>query len=427
MTIGVVMTKKVVLTLLALAVTVLPAAAQNQFLTSFVDSAGPHVYYQAWSPPYDLWQIAPTFPWSGDMNSLSVCTNMGNPPPENWGNSPSPLASFADFQGQHVVYIDNHQADLHVHDLQISSCLGVGVPGVGAANEDMSILAAVSAGGVFPSEPNGRSLTAFSDDRGKHYYYTGVDGHVHHIFFRYWCPSSCWPISHEDLTDLVWGTLPPACGFVNSALTGFSDKTVSPNIELVYYVGGSGHLCELAWYQGGEQSYDLTAMCGSGCGDGPPQPMLNSPLTGFTDSDGQHLFYLDSHSLSWTDGIHVHESVVGPNGLSTQDLTARSRGNWAAANSLTSFSDAFGPQVFFVDISNHVNQLNAKALTNKDLTASFGGALIGTSLTGSFDQWGREDVFYISWDQHVWQLHSEDGSTWSPHNLTQRFGTPIAF
>lgn len=36
---------------------------------------------------YDLWQLAPSYPWSGDMNGLSVCSAYlayGNPPPETW-------------------------------------------------------------------------------------------------------------------------------------------------------------------------------------------------------------------------------------------------------------------------------------------------------------------------------------------------------
>ena len=100
------MRRKIVFSALALAVIALPATAQNQWLTGFKDSGGDHIYYQGIAPSPsghdDLWQIAPTFPWSGDMNQLTVCSGMGNPPPYTNGDYPSPLASFTNARGQHV-------------------------------------------------------------------------------------------------------------------------------------------------------------------------------------------------------------------------------------------------------------------------------------------------------------------------------------
>jgi hypothetical protein len=435
-----VVARKIVFTLLALVLIALPAAAQNQWLTSFADSVGPHVYYQAWSSPYDLWQIAPNYPWSGDMNQqlLVNVSVSGDPPPETWqGNGllpptshyPSPLASFADWDGQHVVYIDNYShpdgdpnrlpPHPHVRDIVANS---YGISNVDLSFDSSSIPGFQEAG-PYPSDPDGKSLTGFGDDRGSHFYYTGVDGDVHEFFWQ----ANTTGIYNNDLTVMAGLTPSSTCGVVASGLTAFSDTRFSPNIELVYYVSGSGHLCELAWYQGFEQSYDLTALCVAPCGDGPPEPMPNSPLTGFTDAQGQHVFYLDDHSVSFTDGIHVHEFVAGPTGMSTLDLTRRSHGNWASPTSLTSFSNSFGPQVFYVDISSHVNQLNLKALTNQDLTASWGGAPCGTSLSGiGYDLYVGQ-VFYIGFDKHIWQLTSYDGSTWSPQDLTKRFGTPAAF
>jgi hypothetical protein len=440
---------RIVFTLLAVALTALQAAAQNQWLTSFEDNVGDHVYYQAATAPYDLWQIAPTYPWSGPMNQVSLCTGLGDPPPEsinlrNLSVNPSPLASFSNEWGQHVVYIDNastvwsaygdpSQPPMHPHVRDVSIHSGC------AYNLDLSAMIAQNTppcsltgdfnDGCFPSDPDGRSLTAFSDDRGAHIYYTGVDGHIHHFSWPVLQGYLVWPPPPQDLTEMAGLTPSSPCGVVNSELTSFSDTRFSPTIELVYYVGGTGHLCELAWYQGVEQSYDLTAICPSPCGDGPPQPMQNSPLTGFTDADGQHLFYLDYHSVSLTDGIHVHEFVAAPNGLSTLDLTARSHGKWASPASLTSFSNSFGPQVFYVDAnSSSLNQINVKALTNQDLTGSFGAAPVGTALNGiGNDLKGGQDIYYIAMNRHVWKLHSNDGSTWSPQDLTLRFGTPTAF
>lgn len=153
------MSRKMAVSILALATMALPAAAQNQSLTSFKDSVGDHIYYQddggSGGPNnFDLFQIAPTFPWAGDMNQLSGGCN---PPPEigNWPSAGSPLASFTDGFGQHVLYFDNK---MHVRDLLFSGSCG---------NLDLTALAS-----SLPPLPlsDGISLAGFSDERGEHAY-----------------------------------------------------------------------------------------------------------------------------------------------------------------------------------------------------------------------------------------------------------------
>jgi len=432
-----VMTKRIIFSLLALALIGSPAAAQNQSLTSFKDSVGDHIYYQhdgsSGGPNnLDLFQIAPTLPWSGDMNQLSRGCNT---PPELgfWPPAGSPLASFTDGFGQHVLYLDNK---MHVRDLEYNgSC----------SNLDLTALASL----LPPLPPSdGMSLAAFSDASGEHAYYTAVDGHIHHLLYL-----GRAVMAHQDLTAMAGLTVSSPCGNRMGPLTAFADARSQPTIELVYYVG-SDDLCELAWYQGREQSFDLTAMCGGGCGSGAPHPLVvnvladsfGGPLSGFADAGGQNVFYLDNAQ-------HVHQFLAGPNGLSTMDLTDAFDGNPAVADSLTSFSNAFGAQVFYVDASQHVNQIRFFPLiaqvtpspggVHQDLTALFGGALTlparqtpcapavaspGTSLSSiSFDDKKGEDVFYVGTDRHVWELHSSDGFTWSSFDLTLNYGGTATF
>ena len=177
-------------------------------------------------------------------------------------------------------------------------------------------------------------------------------------------------------------------------------------------------------------------MCGSGCGGGPPlQPMQRSPLTGFTDAGGQHVFYLNARG-------HVFESSVS-NSLSNLDLTKKFGVTPAVADALTSISNTFGPQVIYVDASQHVHLINLNTGVH-DVTKLSGAALTlhamsscpsaanvaspGTSLSsiGSDDN-GGEDVFYIGADTHIWEIHSGDGRTWSSFDLTQDYGGTTGF
>jgi hypothetical protein len=194
-------------------------------------------------------------------------------------------------------------------------------------------------------------------------------------------------------------------------LTSYADGTT----ELVYYVGPTGHLCELALYLGGEGSYDLTYMSGA------TPAMAGSPLTGFADASGQNEFYLGTNQ-------HVYLLRLSPSGVWTnRDLTAQFGGSPAVPDSLTSFSNAKGQHVYYVDNNQHVNQINVTTSTLLDLTARYGGGGAnamplkqaqcqdGTSLSSiSNDSGGGEDVYYIGTDLHVYQFrfYYPDGNVW---------------
>src|SRR5258708_19166163 len=205
----IVMKSRMVFSLLAVVSIALPAAAQNQWLTGFKDSVGDHIYYQhdnSLGGPnnFDLFQVAPTYPWAGDMNHLSC--GGGNPPPWTDGWTPSALASFTDANGQHTLYIDNN---MHVRDLEVS---GSGW----CTNLDLIALANLLPPLNSVPVSIGRYLAAFSDVGGEHAFYFGVDGHVQHLLF------SATPAfaKHEDLTVKA-STPSSTCSRVLSGLTAF--------------------------------------------------------------------------------------------------------------------------------------------------------------------------------------------------------------
>ena len=102
------------------------------------------------------------------------------------------------------------------------------------------------------------------------------------------------------------------------------------------------------------------------------------------------------------------------------------------ADSLTSFSNAWGEQVFYVDSNQHVNLINFAYGANQDLSRNVGGTLAqpllggctsGASMTSiSSDDKGGEDVFYVGADQHVYEFHYEGGITWLNIDLTRADG-----
>jgi hypothetical protein len=409
------MTKKIVLALLALALLVLPATAQNQWLTSFNDNVGDHIYYQVTatqgpgSGPGDIWQLWPTGSWNGDMNSLTPNFSQGCWLALSCGPfQGSPLVSFTNSTGQHVFYIDRIGL---VRDLAVSSSGVVTDPA------------------IQPS--TGTTLAGFSDARGEHIYYI-LSGNVWHSF------GNGGAFSTQNLTLLAHPL--PACAVVSSGLTAFADTVSQPSqpaIELVYYVGPTNHLCELAWYQGKEQSYDLTYLCeySSSCAVTLPHPMLNSPLTGFADARGQHVFYLDAQTKGYPAIMHdLDEFSVTPSALANVDLTKWSGGTPAFPDSLTSVSNQWGPQVFY-HCPSAVCEINATTGLYTNLSLAAGGAIpltyfppqlpYGTSLSSiGHDDKGGEDVFYIDGSLYVWELHSDNGSTWASYFLFNYCGSP---
>lgn len=144
-------------------------------------------------------------------------------------------------------------------------------------------------------------------------------------------------------------------------------------------------------------------------------------ISSFSDAAGQHVFYTGTEQ-------HIHQLYWNPNnGWVDQDLTLASFAPFSAkwGGPLASFSDSSGEHVFYVDTNAHVNQLyfNGSGWSNQDLTNMTGSVLNNSNaLTGFADGFG-EHAMYIGMDQHVHQLYyPASGGGWSDQDLTVQSG-----
>lgn len=163
--------------------------------------------------------------------------------------------------------------------------------------------------------------------------------------------------------------------------------------------------------------------------------MLNSPLTGFADASGQHVFYLDAQERCSVPGCHnVNQFLVSSTGVANVDLTKWSGGTPAFADSLTSVSNQWGPQVFY-HCPQAICGVNANTGAYTNLSQQAGGevpfpyfstgGLHGSSLSSiDFDDKRYEDVFYIDDDLYIWEIHTDNGSTWSSYLLFHYCDSP---
>jgi hypothetical protein len=393
------MTRKIIFSMLTLVMVTVPAAAQyGGNLTSFSDRSGDRVLYIADTSPYggDVHQFWLNGTQPVDTDGTQWYRSMGS----TWAQFGS-LTSFSDGDGQHVFYIGG--TDHHIHQLRWSWSTSSGSDTDWTAMAGSQLL-------------SGGNLTGFSDGRGQHVYYIALNSStlnwdIHHIF----AVGAGKPID-ENLT-LIAGP-GSTCASPQSVLTSYSDGST----ELVYYVGPTGHICELAgsqttWWVWDPQlrrwvprtfwtdsSYDLTALSAS------TPAMVNSPLTGFADANGQNEFYVGTNH-------HVYQLRLSRTGVwFNQDLTAKFGGKPAAGDSLTSFSNSFGEQVFYAGTDQHVYRINLTAQTpTSDLTTLDGGALamplnpsvcqFGTSLATIASDTTGLAVYYIGVDQHVYRLN----------------------
>jgi len=335
------------------------------------------------------------------------------------------LAGFSNQRGIHKYY---NSPDGHVHHL-----LGT------AVNEDVTLTTGAPL--------NVGLLTAFSDNQGEHVDYMGsvqtplggrFDGHIHELLW--W--NGSW--SH---TDLFTANPSGACAIAGGGIASYSGTS-----EVVNYVSAGGHVCQLAGgyirkvvcLAGGCRLSNIPAFTPSDLTSLAGGTLANpgSSLTGFSDANGQHVFYVGTDQ-------HVHHLLWNGSAENNQDLTvyfAWTGTGWEQAalpltNSLTSFSNTYGEHVYYVGMDQHVYQINLTASdATTDLTALTGGALAnpwvegvcnpGTTLASiASDAWGREDVFYTGADLriHGFQYPSVPGvtNTWTKADLDN--GPTIGF
>jgi len=389
------MESRIVFSLLTVLWIALPAAAQGN-LTSFSDRSGDRVLYIASSDQHihQFW-----------LNGTQPVDTDATHEYSSWGSKMAEfgsLASFSDGDGQHNFYIGT---DNHVHQIRWSWSTNSG------SDLDWTKLTGAPLA-------NGPHLTGFSNARGQHVFYLSFTSgsavmHIHHLY----AVGAGRPIDE----DLTFNANPGGACLVEGAIpmTSYSDGST----ELVYYVGQSGHICELAWYNGAEGWWDLTLMSGStpAFSATPANGYMDSPLTGFADANGQNEFYLDANQ-------HIRQLRLSPTGVwSNPDLTLQFGGMPATFNSLTAYTRNYrvrtgsyqcgtlgSPRtcyiytskeyvfVSYVDTTNlvHVIEIGptfgSDQVLNGQLAAPWGYGCLGTSLaTITVDAGGNADVYYI--------------------------------
>ena len=231
------------------------------------------------------------------------------------------------------------------------------------------------------------------------YYISSADQHVHQLALN-----KTW--GDLDLTSMANG--PNAA--TTSPLSSFYDISV----DHVFYIGVDGHVHQLYNFMkplpppllGLEEwvDQDLTNTAIPVDESKVPPAAAGSGLSGFVDSYGPHVFYVDSNQ-------HVHHLILTAENWSDYDLTGSYNGPQAAkATALSSFGDGYGDHVVYISADQHVHQLylDNAVWVDQDLTSTATPfveskvplAAVGSALSSLSNNLG-ELIFYISADQHV--------------------------
>lgn len=160
---------------------------------------------------------------------------------------------------------------------------------------------------------------------------------------------------------------------------------------------------------------DLTAATGA------PRPGANSATTSYSFNSSGHVFFVDAND-------HLHELWYDPTqgpGWNHNDLTSPTGLSPAAGTALTSYSLGSSGHVFFVDASNHLQELwydpaQGPDWNHNDLTASTGIApAAGTALTG-YTLGSSGHVFFVDESNHLHEFRYDPakGPGWNHSDLT---------
>ena len=302
------------------------------------------------------------------------------------------LAGFSDSLGWHVFYVG---ADYHIHEL----CFSNG----NWSNQDLTL-----AGHAVVNASNLDRLVSLADGDGEQVFYVGTDMHVHRL------SSNNSPWQDLDVTGAARSSV-----LATDGLTGFSDVIG----EHLFYIGlrdGHAHLLSgngSTWSEGDLTAREATAV----------QPGVFGHLTSFNDGNGWHVFYVaqDGHVHElWFHCVLFYRICISL--WENVDMTAVARSTTLASAASTSFADANGEHVFYLDVpdasgASHIHQLvstNGTAWVDQDLTA-FGRypPTYYPDMTGFSDRWG-EHLFYEGGDTDVHQLYNGLISWWD-QDLTQ--------
>lgn len=225
--------------------------------------------------------------------------------------------------------------------------------------------------------------------------------------------------SFEDITSLT-GAPDPAS--LSSPITGFADASG----DHVFFAASNQHVYQL-YYEANLHEWtpveDITTTSGA------PVAAGGSSLSGFSDTPGEHVIYLgtNNHVYQLYYNFNAHEWGYG-------DLTSITGNIPAAAGSpLSSYFDSNGEHIFFLGTNHHVYQLWFEDSANKwvpveDLTAAAGApvAQSGSSLAAFNDDSSQDRVFYEGTNEHIYELFTKTGGTWVYGDLTSATGAAAA-
>ncbi len=255
-----------------------------------------------------------------------------------------------------------------------------------------------------------------------------------------------------------------------SRLAGFPVASGDPR---VYYLASAGHMRELAYFQGGWHTRDLTADAGA------PAASSGTALAGFPDTVGDtRVYYIASglvRELAYFQNTWHNSAVVGDagpppvagsplaafplgdprvyyraSGDGVRELTfvpdtrpGPPSGEWqnrnitgdagappvGANSALTAFPNTVNgdPRVYYVDLANHIQELAyfQDNWHHRDITADAGApAAAARSVLAAFRVAGRDPrVYYLGPGGGVRELaHFQNG--WHHRNVTADSGAP---
>src|ERR1700722_19531840 len=190
--------------------------------------------------------------------------------------STSPLTSYVDKYGEHIVYLGANQ---HVYLLFYS---------YSTSRWSLTDLTAITSGALAATNT---ALTSFADPYGEYISYSGTNQHIYWMCLTF--GGSPW--HNQDITAAAGGALAAS----GSALTSFADGYG----EHIFYIGANQHTYELIVTSSWAEK-DLTTLTGAS------PAVAGSGLTSFSDTanayygpGGEHLFYVSSG----TNGLQVNE------------------------------------------------------------------------------------------------------------------------
>lgn len=242
-------------------------------------------------------------------------------------------------------------------------------------------------------------LTSFTDNLGSHVFYQSGSLQINQL------------LGTGSSSGITWtNSALPGAGSGGTGLTSFVDR-VGEHVFFRDINGGVNQLLGTITSTGVTWSSGIVPNSTGATGA--------TGLTSFTDSAGEHLFYVDFNDQV----IHMLGTVSSTGSVtwgSPQNLTALGHGtSTSGSTALTSLTDSAGTHVFYQDFNNQLNQLSSApgsgTWTNQVLN-SFGAIAGGTPLTSFADNTG-ENVFYLDINQAVNRISSPTGVTWTHQNL----------